>query len=391
MAKQRSKGTLWQWALLLIGFIFLFNLINNQEEEPPQAKKDSAVEVKGASTQTPSVSHDKENQDGTVSEKQWFKVYFTNPTIPFNNVYEGGIENELVKMIDKAQNTIDLAVFELDIDSVADALIRAHQRGVVVRIVYDSEYTKDDPQMTELINAGISAVPDDRSALMHNKFFVFDNSCLWTGSFNITNNAAYRNNENAIYFCSREAAENYTKEFMEMYQGKFGKTSPSDTPYPVFKIEGVVVENYFASEDNVMSEIIDEVDDAQETIHFMAFSFTDDTLGQTLISKTNEGVTVEGVFEKTGANTVYSECNLLLQKGLDVRLDGNPRTFHHKVFIIDGETVILGSFNFSEGADTKNDENVLIVHDPNLAQEYEKQYQLMKNQATIPPNEECAK
>jgi phosphatidylserine/phosphatidylglycerophosphate/cardiolipin synthase-like enzyme len=49
---------------------------------------------------------------------------------------------------------------------------------------------------------------------------------------------------------------------------------------------------------------------------------------------------------------------------LTVRTDGNPRIMHHKVIIIDRETVIFGSFNFSEAANSRNDENILIVHDP---------------------------
>jgi phosphatidylserine/phosphatidylglycerophosphate/cardiolipin synthase-like enzyme len=50
-----------------------------------------------------------------------------------------------------------------------------------------------------------------------------------------------------------------------------------------------------------------------------------------------------------------------------VRLDGNLRSMHHKVIIIDRVTVILGSFNYSEAANSRNDENVLIVHDPTFA------------------------
>jgi phosphatidylserine/phosphatidylglycerophosphate/cardiolipin synthase-like enzyme len=57
-----------------------------------------------------------------------------------------------------------------------------------------------------------------------------------------------------------------------------------------------------------------------------------------------------------------------------VRTDGNPRTFHHKVFIIDDETVVLGSFNFSAGADEGNDENVLIVTNAEIAARYNAEF-----------------
>ena len=102
---------------------------------------------------------------------KWYEVYFTDPRIPFDNVYNGGIEQYLIQKIDSAQDSIDVAVFEFDIESVAQALINAKNRGVDVRVVYDNEHTDSDPQMGELIASGIRAVPDKRSAFMHNKFF----------------------------------------------------------------------------------------------------------------------------------------------------------------------------------------------------------------------------
>lgn len=326
-----------------------------------------------------------------TSTGDWYEVYFTSPVIPFDGVYTGGIENHLIQKIDSAQNTIDLAVFEFNIETVAQALINAKERGVDVRVVYDNEHTADFPQMTELIDAGIPAVPDERSAFMHNKFFVFDGQCVWTGSFNISMNAAYRNNENALYFCSPEVAENYETEFTEMFAGEFGSSSPANTPYPVFTVDGVNIENYFAPEDNVMDQIIAEVNAAQTSIHFMTYSFTYDDLADAILQEMSHGVEIGGVFETRGANTEYSECKKLLTAGADISLDGNPGTFHHKVIIIDGITVILGSFNFTSNANNSNDENLLIIQDSSLAAAYEQQFQLMKSQAVKPVGDTCQK
>lgn len=325
------------------------------------------------------------------STGDWYEVYFTSPTIPFDDVYSGGIEGHLIQKTNAAQKSIDLAVYEFDLENVAQALIKADQRGVIVRIVYDNEYTDTDSQMTELVNMGIEAVPDKRSAFMHNKFFVFDEQCIWTGSFNISMNAAYRNNENALYFCSPEAATNYTTEFQEMFAYEFGPSSPSDTPYPSFTVDGASIENYFAPEDGVIDKVIAAVDKAQTYIHFMVFSFTDDALANAMLQEKNQGIALGGVFETRGANTEYSECQKLLTAGADISLDGNPGTFHHKVIIIDGTTVILGSFNFTGNANNSNDENLLIVHDSSLASAYEQEYQRMKNQSVVPSGGDCTK
>ena len=64
----------------------------------------------------------------------------------------------------------------------------------------------------------------------------------------------------------------------------------------------------------------------------------------------------------------------LYNAGVPVRQDGNPRTFHHKVFVIDEEIVVTGSFNFSENADKNNDENVIVIHNATIAEQYLKGY-----------------
>jgi phosphatidylserine/phosphatidylglycerophosphate/cardiolipin synthase-like enzyme len=65
--------------------------------------------------------------------------------------------------------------------------------------------------------------------------------------------------------------------------------------------------------------------------------------------------------------------------------DGNPYILHHKVIIIDEETVVLGSFNFSANADESNDENVLIIDYAPIAQEYTAEFQRVYQQALNPP------
>ncbi|TRZ54376.1 phospholipase [bacterium] len=350
---------------------------------------DSAIPI--GSGITPVVITPTTTQVMGTSTGDWYEVYFTSPVIPFDNVFTGGIEDHLIQKINAAQNTIDLAVYDFNLDDVTQALIQAKQRGVIVRVVYDNGQTDAFPQMTELIDAGIPAVPDNRSVFMHDKFFVFDDQCIWTGSFNISVNAAYRNNENALSFCSPEAAANYTAEFTEMFAGQFGPSSPANTPYPIFTIDGATIENYFAPEDSVMAKIIATVEKAQTHIHFMAYSFTYDDLAAAMLQEMSHGVEIGGVFETFGANTPASECSTLLTAGADISLDGNPKTFHHKVIIIDGTTVILGSFNFSANANEKNDENLLIIHDTSLASAYEQEYQRMKLQSIFPTGSECSK
>ncbi len=327
-------------------------------------------------------------EEPAASDNLW-AVYFTNPVIPFDDVTTGGVEENLLWLIDNARYSIDAAMFEFNLQNVADALIAAHNRGVQVRIVYDDEHTEDDPQIEELIDAGIPATPDERSALMHNKFYVFDRSIVWTGSLNFTENGVYRNNNNAIAILSPQLATNYTTEFEEMFGGAFGPTSPANTPYPGVDVDGMWIETYFSPEDEVMNQLISLASEAEYSIHFMAFSFTDYDLAKVMIDRAAAGVEVSGIFESRGANTEYSECNTLLGEGIDVRLDGNPQTFHHKVIIVDGAVVATGSFNYSTNATESNDENLLLIHSPQVAALYEGEFTRRMSEANLPSGGEC--
>ena len=305
--------------------------------------------------------------EATGTAEAYYRVYFTDPQYPDEGANTGGIDQYLVALIDGAQYSIDAAFFELNLQSVTDALIRAHQRGVQVRIVYDDEHTEDDPQTEQLLGVGIPGTPDERSAFMHSKFVVIDGQIVWTGSWNLTENGTYRNNNNVIVIRSPELAANYTAEFEEMFNGQFGPRSPASTPYPRITIGGVTIENYFAPEDDVTPHIVDAIAQANTSIHFMAFSFTDDSIGAVMLDRMANGVPVAGIFETRGSETEYSELPRLYCADVPVRQDGNPGTFHHKVIILDDDVVITGSLNFSENADDSNDENVLVIVNQEIA------------------------
>ena len=115
----------------------------------------------------------------------------------------------------------------------------------------------------------------------------------------------------------------------------------------------------------------------------MAFSFTDDRLGEAVKQQSKAGIEVQGVFEARGADTEYSEYGRLsrARPPLDVLTDGNPYILHHKVIIVDDKVVVLGSFNFRESANELNDENLLIIHDRDVAALYRDEFELMYQQA----------
>jgi phosphatidylserine/phosphatidylglycerophosphate/cardiolipin synthase-like enzyme len=335
------------------------------------------------------------SQAADGSQDHWIQVYFTEPKDEDDGTRQGGMDADFVRAIDAAQTSIDMALFEYDLESVTQALLAAVQRGVRVRMVVDSENWEADREMARLLRqiqkAGVQIVGDERSAFMHNKFAIFDRRRVWTGSWNLTHNGTYRNDNNALLIESSKLARNYRVEFEEMFNERsFGPRSPSNTPRSVLKIQGVRVENCFSPEDQVAERIIAKLEKAQSSICFLAFSFTHDEIGQVILDKAQDGVSVQGVFEKRGHSNEYSQYGPMRYAGLDVWPDANAYTMHHKVLIIDDEMVITGSFNFSVNASESNDENILIIQDPEVAAQYlaefHRVYEKAQQTATATPS-----
>jgi phosphatidylserine/phosphatidylglycerophosphate/cardiolipin synthase-like enzyme len=300
----------------------------------------------------------------------WYSLYFTDPTRSGAPTYDDGPDTHLIEAIDKARYTVDVAVYHLELWGVRDALLRAHRRGVKVRIVTESGNIIESAVIA-LEDAGIPVVGDRREHLMHHKFIVIDRLEVWTGSMNFTLRGAYHNNNNLIRIRSSRVAQDYTREFEEMFlEDRFGALSRMDTPFPMLTLDGVWIEVYFSPDDGVGARIAEVLNTAKESIDFMVFSFTLDELSEAIVSRANAGVSVRGVFEASQIANTGSEFERFREAGLDIRPDRNPASMHHKVIIVDAKTVITGSYNFSRSAEVRNDENILILHDADLAEEY---------------------
>lgn len=313
----------------------------------------------------------------TAAAPAWFELFVTTPGSEGTNP----VETALIAGIASARQSVDVAVYDLDLPAVAEALVQAQARGVPVRVVTDSDHLDQDA-IRQLEAAGIPVHGDGRGALMHNKFVVVDRATVWTGSVNFTFSDVYRNNNHLMRIASSDLAHDYAVEFEEMFaRSEFGPTSQADTPFPVVTLDGTSVESYFAPEDKVASHLIGWIESAQRSLHVMAFAFTSDPIGDALLARAAAGVSVHGVFERSqvASNPVATEYARLQAAGLDVRLDGNPYNMHHKVIVLDAGAVAFGSYNFSRSAEHENDENLLIVHHAGLAaqflQEFERVYQ----------------
>jgi phosphatidylserine/phosphatidylglycerophosphate/cardiolipin synthase-like enzyme len=287
-----------------------------------------------------------------------------------------GIEMQVIGLIDKARTSVDLCLFEFSLPRVAEALVRAQTRGVKVRMVYDSR-EDDQPALKLLQEHRVPVRGDQRAAYMHNKFIVIDRRIVWSGSTNISDEGIYADDNNCLAFHSPQLAAQYTTEFEEMFvDGKFGTTSPANTSHDWIAVDtGVKAQVFFAPEDHAMDRIVEVVRGAKKSIRFLAFAYTSKPLFDAMVERMHDGVVVEGIFESRHAGWADIKIGPLNAAGAKVRFDTNPNALHNKIIIVDDRWVVTGSFNFSDGADTNNDENMLVIDSRAIAAAYTREFQ----------------
>lgn len=307
------------------------------------------------------------------AEKKW-EVYFTNP-LKIKGTEIVNPQDGLISLLKNSRKSFHGAFYDISSMKVADELIAAYKRGIDIKLVTEKD-TFSGEAITKILESGIPVVTDTGTGLMHNKFAVIDGSSIFTGSYNTTDNCAFKNNNNSIVIQSQELAEIYDSEFNEMFEkGIFGNKREEGafamlTKKRRVKVDDININVYFAPEDNVEKIIHDSIKKSEKSLKFMYFSFTSDVIGEVMIEKYIAGIEVRGVFEKKGSDTPYSEFIKMKIEGLPVRLDSNKDIMHHKVLIIDNLKVITGSFNLSNNANIRNDENIIIIESPEIAAKY---------------------
>jgi phosphatidylserine/phosphatidylglycerophosphate/cardiolipin synthase-like enzyme len=309
-------------------------------------------------------------------------------------------QQKILNRINHANYSIDLAVYSFSgMPDVADALVVAKNRGVKIRVVYDSRTTQDNIQT--LLNAGIkiSKRPVSLSGIMHNKFFIFDardtiaaNDWLWTGSWNITNTELEWKN-NVVEINDPAITKAYQTEFEEMWgsdtdepdpaKAKFGNMKSDNTPH-IFNIGGRDVQLYFSPSDATTSHIINTINSADHSVYMALYVFTRNDIESALYNKFNSGVSdIRSVIHDINASG--SEYNNL--KNFSEALQNPSPTLHDKYAIIDAlnpesqPAVITGSHNWSSAAENDNDENTLIIYDSLIANQFLQDFKARYNDA----------
>ncbi len=346
----------------------------------------------------------------------------------------------LLGLIDGARTRIDFAIYGMrNQTAIMNALIAAKARGVEIRGVVDRDLEGENYySSTEELVAAIENVRSDLKAdlklakeearadydrepkcnrpagfegplqclaydlgdsclvaahasreeieggakIMHDKFFIVDERHVWTGSTNISDSGTGGYNANLVTVIeSKTLAGWYTAEFEQMYEdGRYHGRKPRPKGHKKLKLPEAELEVYFSPQESPISSRLRPIlRNAQSSIDIAVFFLTHKHVVADLIDAYRRGVRVRVIMDATGATNGYTKHELLRAAGIAVKVENWGGKMHMKSAVIDGETVVTGSMNWTSSGDTKNDENTIIVHSPKLAKQYEAFFEKLWN------------
>lgn len=381
------------------------------------------------------------------STVEWIEVYFNMPadhSVAFEDNEandEADLIGTLTALIDSADHSVDLAAYDLQNHRVGEALVRARERGVRVRVVTDHNYRDRRPAHQEmwdrLADADIITVDDsgtiywpdgeierqelpNRGAHMHHKFAVIDKKSddpddyyLWTGTMNLSYTGPYNTNLTMV-IKDNEVARVYREEFEMMWGSSDTEPNPGrmrfhrdkqNVSQNEFWVDDTRVEVYFSPMDrnerkpSISDRIVELIED--HTVYdarFLAFAITPNIpISQALWNKSaSTDMRLEGVIDNMffgryrNNNDIWAspEATSGNRKILPSR---ELRKLHQKTMLLDAvrpdyddghsAIAITGSYNFSAAAEEINDENIVMVHSDEIANQMYQDFMGVQNRA----------
>ncbi len=344
----------------------------------------------------------------SIAASAQIDVYFngmvdTTLAYPPGNIARGEEDFSViaVRQLARARYSIDMAMYSLNLQNIADELIAARKRGVRVRVIGHLENIDDrGARFRELEDEGIPVLVNPASAegeqqpLMHNKFFVIDaragapadaDPVTITGSWNATSAQTYQDPNNLVVIHDAALAAAYVTEFEEMWGSRgavpsianrrFGADKRSNTPHEFTLADGTRIEMRFSPTDSTSRRINALLGGAKRAIYTANLTFTYATFARTLRRRHDAGVDVRSIIDNIddqGSQFPF------LQSFADIHAWTLPGFLHHKYAVVDaapgdeadGSLVITGSHNWSLSAETRNDENTLIIFSDRIANQY---------------------
>ncbi len=350
---------------------------------------------------------------------QKIKCYFNHPvnTGLSTGVYAVYVNNTfpdtIAAYINRSKYSIDFAIYNFSsngkdsIAKIAAAINNAYSRGVQIRVVSDGSSSNN---ALKLINASIPRIASPTTSsygIMHNKFVVIDvnspnadDATVITGSYNFTQTQTGLDYNNILIIQDTGVTRAYYREFNKMWgsttmvadtiASKFGPYKTTSSKH-YFTVDGKLVQVHFSPKDTCGLYLKAVINSASKDLFFGIYAFTDNTVANSILNRKNAGVQVKGIMDNfSKIYTPYTILNNPLASNM-VTYTGTG-LYHNKIIIADATNrlsdpqVATGSFNWSASAQNLNDENLVIIHDSVIANQY---YQSLCNDLGVNGGTPC--
>lgn len=314
----------------------------------------------------------KKKKHTTTIELKDFKLLLTDFTqkLKPDRKCSSNICKEILSNINQAKSSIDIAIYGYSsVPAIEQAIRNAQQRGVKIRLVHDMDSKgnniyENTSNLAKLIqNTQSDRNSKEASFIMHNKFYIFDNKTVITGSANLSHTDMSGYNSNAVVVInSEEAANIYRREFEQMYEGRFHSVKTS-----MNKTSNI----YFSPQDKTITNgVLPLIKGAKNYIYIPAFIVIENRIIEELISAKKRGIDVRIIADALNASARHSRVKDLRENGVPVKIENYAGKMHSKTMIIDDKYLLLGSMNFSYSGENRNDENFIILANPEAAKFY---------------------
>jgi cardiolipin hydrolase len=136
---------------------------------------------------------------------------------------------------------------------------------------------------------------------------------------------------------------------------------------------------YFSPGPDCRIAIEQAMETALDELLICVFTISDDRLSDAIQRAHRNGLTVRVLSDNDKIDDRGNDIERLAASGVDVRIDRSPEHMHHKFMVVDGQTILTGSYNWTRSAETRNEENLVVLDDPFLAGRFAEEFERIWN------------
>lgn len=279
----------------------------------------------------------------------------TTPVTFYSNQTGNDLRKTLLAAINEAKESITIFIFSLTDPHIMNALKKQADNGVKINLIQDAVATKD---IERRVGPKVSLYKRRTKGLMHDKIVVVDHKLVWFGSVNFTPESFQLHANLFIGIQSKELAAEIEKKGASIFEERRYKAPPI-----TIKAKEQTIEFFFLPDvTQAEQKLLKAIETAKKSVKVAMYTFTNKKLQNALIEAKKRAVDVQVVIDFDSAkHTSAHVFQSLKRAGMNVFVSNRRGLLHHKLVIIDDESLATGSANWTKAAFSTNDDVISFI------------------------------